>query len=59
MQIYSQIKTAEIEGHMAVSVSCFLVERGADMALKNQQGKSSLDLITDPRVAELLRKYMK
>ncbi|XP_078467689.1 E3 ubiquitin-protein ligase MIB2 isoform X2 [Lampetra fluviatilis] len=39
------------------AIACFLAQEGADIALPNVRGKAPLDLVHDPRLAQLLKDF--
>jgi len=42
-----------------LAIGCFLVSNGADLNHKNRDDESPIDKLADPKVKELLQKFVK
>ena len=40
------------------AVACFLVKSGADLTLKNKQGKTPLELIPDAKTQSIIKQFV-
>lgn len=47
----------EDEDQMGAAIACYLAQQGAQLSHKNQQGKTPMDVISDPRTAELVKQF--
>lgn len=56
--IYASISSRITETPVAIALACYLVEEGSPLGLADAKGKTPLDMITDPAVAQLLQDYV-
>ena len=57
-QILTEMEGLEIDNKVGVAVACYLIDKGVDVRHRNNQGKTPMDMVTDPRLSELLQKYI-
>ena len=48
---------SEQEDQTGAAIACYLAQQGANLTHKNHQRKTPLDVITDPRVEEVVRQF--
>ena len=58
LQIRTQLGMAETdEKTVGATLACYLAQQGADLNHKNKAGKTPLDVITDPKVEEVVQQF--
>ncbi|XP_013397887.1 E3 ubiquitin-protein ligase MIB2 isoform X2 [Lingula anatina] len=55
--IRSQLGMTEDDTNTGTAIACYLAQQGASLTNKNAQGKTPLDVITDPKVQEQLKQF--
>ncbi|KAL3861794.1 hypothetical protein ACJMK2_007813 [Sinanodonta woodiana] len=55
--IRSQLGLSKSDDQNGVALACYLAQQGASLTHKNHQNKTPLELITDPRVDEMVRQF--
>ena len=40
------------------AVACFLVKSGADLSLRNKQGKTPMELVPDPKTQDIIGQFV-
>ncbi|XP_035697228.1 E3 ubiquitin-protein ligase MIB2-like isoform X1 [Branchiostoma floridae] len=56
-QIHSSMGIVDTGGNAGAAIACFLVQEGANLNAANQRGQTPMDLVTDPRVKELIQQF--
>lgn len=56
-QIQKDISAADRESYPGLAMACYLLKSGADSLIRNQQNENSLDLVTEPHIRDILKKY--
>ena len=52
-----ELEGLDPEPQLSTAVACFLIDKGAELHHRNNQGKSPLEHITDARIAQILQKF--
>lgn len=47
----------EDEAQAGAAIACYLAQQGASLTARNQQGKTPLDLVTDPHIEAILQQF--
>lgn len=48
---------SDSEETVNATLACYLAQQGADLNHKNKIGKTPLDVITDPKVEEVVKQF--
>lgn len=57
--IYSMlVGRVSVQHPVAIAVACYLIQEGCSLDKQNKKGKTPLDLVTDPSLQEVLKKYV-
>ncbi|XP_070207241.1 E3 ubiquitin-protein ligase MIB2-like isoform X2 [Littorina saxatilis] len=56
-EIRTQLGMGEDEAQTGAAIACYLAQQGASLTAVNQQGKTPLEVITDPRTVEILQQF--
>ena len=57
LQIRTQLGMSEDDAQTGAAIACYLAQQGASLTERNQQDKSPLDVVTDPRTVEILQQF--
>ncbi|BFZ22874.1 hypothetical protein BsWGS_25913 [Bradybaena similaris] len=55
--ISSKLGMSDKEEKLGAVIACYLAQQGADLKKKNNQGKTPLDIISDPKVEEAIKEF--
>ncbi|RUS90925.1 hypothetical protein EGW08_001322 [Elysia chlorotica] len=55
--IRSQLNLSEGEDQTGAAIACYLAQHGAELRARNNQGKTPMDIITDPKVEEVVKQF--
>lgn len=59
LQIYSMlVGRVSVQHPVGIAVACYLIQEGASLEKQNKKGKTALDLVTEPTLQEVLKKYV-
>jgi hypothetical protein len=47
----------DAEQQLSIAVACYLIDNGAELRHRNNQGKTPLDHLTSARIAQMLQKF--
>lgn len=52
-----QLGMSEEEDTVGTTIACYLAQQGANLNHKNHAGKMPLDVITDPKLEEVIKQF--
>ncbi|GFR94762.1 E3 ubiquitin-protein ligase MIB2, partial [Elysia marginata] len=55
--IRSQLNLSEGEDQTGAAIACYLAQHGAELRARNNQGKTPMDIITDPKIEEVVKQF--